>query len=86
VHDVAASSGRAVQGALIESMIAVTGSSIACRISLSEIWMVFGRPDTRSRPGISASNSSCIGYTEAIASLIASEVRSPSRSEYSFFT
>ncbi|GBC87072.1 hypothetical protein HRbin12_01073 [bacterium HR12] len=68
------------------SMIAVTGSSIACRTSPSVIWIVFGSPETRSRPGISATSSSCIGYTEAMASLIASAVRSPSRSEYSFFT
>ena len=35
---------------------------------------------------ISATSSSGIGNTLAIASLMASEVRSPSRSEYSFFT
>ena len=35
---------------------------------------------------ISATSSSGVGKTDAIASLIASEVRSPSKSEYSFLT
>jgi hypothetical protein len=68
------------------SMMALTGSSMARRISSAVIVMVFGRPLTRSRPLISATSSSGIGNTLAIASLIASDVRSPSSSEYSFFT
>ncbi len=71
---------------LMASMMALTGSSIARRISSAVIVMVFGRPLTRSRPLISATSSSGMGKTLAMASLMASEVRSPSSSEYSFLT
>ena len=68
------------------SMMAFTGSSIARRISSALIVMFFGSPLMRSRPLISATSSSGIGNTDAIASLMASDVRSPNNSEYSFFT
>ena len=48
--------------------------------------MVFGSPLTRSRPLISAIMSSGDGKADPTASLMASAVRSPSATEYSFFT
>ena len=71
---------------LTASTIALTGSSIALRISSALTTIVLGRPLTRSRPRISACGSSGIGNAEPIAILISSAVRSPSMSEYSFFT
>jgi hypothetical protein len=64
----------------------LTGSSIALRISSAPTVMVLGRPLTRSRPRISVLGSSGSGNAEPMAILISSEVRSPSISEYSFFT
>ena len=68
------------------STMALTGSSMALRISSALTTIVFGRPETRSRPRISACGSSGIGNAEPIAILISSAVRSPSISEYSFLT
>ncbi len=67
------------------SQICATGSSIARRTSSAEMMIVFGRPDTRSRPRISACGSPGSGNAEPTATLISSAVRSPSISEYSFF-
>ena len=71
---------------LTASTIALTGSSIARRISSAVTTTVRGRPVTRSRPRISACGSSGLGNAEPIAILISSAVRSPSMREYSFFT
>ncbi len=68
------------------SMIALTGSSTARRISAAETTMVLGSPETRSRPRISACGSSGTGNAEPTAILIPSAVRSPSSSAYSFLT
>ncbi|CAB5157188.1 unannotated protein [freshwater metagenome] len=67
-------------------MIALTGSSIALRISAAETTIVLGRPVAKSRPRISASFSPASGYAEPIAILISSAVRSPKSSENSRLT
>ena len=83
----AASSGGVLSSVTFTvSTIAATGSSIASRISSVDTTIVFGRPVTRSRPRTSAYSSSCSGYALPSAILISSAVRSPSASEYSFFT
>ena len=69
---------------LTASTMEVTGTSMALRISSLATTMVLGRPETRSRPRISACGSSGIGNAEPINILISSAVRSPSNSEYSF--
>ena len=71
---------------LTASTTALTGSSIARRISSAVTTTVRGRPVTRSRPRISACGSSGVGKAEPMAILISSAVRSPSMREYSFFT
>ena len=81
----AASSGGVLSRVtLTASMMADTGSSMALRISSVETTTVFGSPVTRSRPRISACNSSSSGKAEPSAILISSEVRSPRARLYSF--
>ena len=72
--------------ALIASMIAATGSSIARRMSSVEVTTIFGSPVTRSRPRISACSSSSSSQAEPIVILISSAVRSPIARLYSFLT
>ena len=82
----ASSGGHLSSVVFTESMIALTGSSIALRISSAVTTIVLGSPETRSRPRISACGSSRRGNADPTAILMSSAVRSPSISEYSFFT
>ncbi len=83
----AASSGGVMSRVfLTASTIALTGSSIALRISSAPTVMVLGRPLTRSRPRTSAVGSSAAGKAEPRLIFSSSAVRSPSSSEYSFLT
>ena len=68
------------------SIIRETGSSIALRISSAVTKIVFGSPDTKSRPRISASGSPGLGKADPIDIFICSAVLSPSNNEYSRFT
>ena len=82
----ASSGGHRSRVFFTASMIELTGSSRARRISSDVTWMVLGRPLTRSRPLISAIMSSGVGKADPMAILMASEVRSPRATEYSFLT
>ena len=66
-------------------MMLWSGSSSAWRSSELETTTVRGRPETMSRPRISASGSLGSGKAEPRVIFISSAVRSPSIREYSFF-
>ncbi len=82
----ASSGGVRSSVSLIASMICTSGSSSAARTSSDVSTTVLGRPETRSRPRISAWTSSSSGYAEPISSLTSSAVCWPIRSLYSFLT
>ena len=79
----ASSGGVRSSVSLTASMICDSGSSSAWRISSLVSTTVFGRPETMSRPRISACTSSSIGYAEPISSLTSSAVCWPMSSLYS---
>src|SRR5918992_4073323 len=81
----AASSGGVLSSVdLIASMIWLTDSSIARRISSDVSTTVFGRPLRRSRPRTSACTSSASSHAEPISGFSSSAVWLPIRSLYSF--
>ena len=82
----ASSGGVRSRVSLTASMIAWSGSSSARRTSSLVSTIVFGRPDTRSRPRISACISSASGKAEPISSLTSSAVCWPIISLYSRLT
>src|SRR6266699_2799943 len=82
----ASSGGHLSSVVLTASMIMLSGSSMAPRTSSEDISMVFGRPQTRSRPRISTFGSAAAGNAEPTEILMYSAVRSPSMSECAFLT
>ena len=79
----ASSGGVRSRVSFTASTICDRGSSSAWRISSLVSTTVFGRPDTMSRPRISACTSSSIGCAEPISSLTSSAVCWPMSSLYS---
>ena len=79
----ASSGGVRSSVSLTALTICETGSSSASRISSLVSTTVFGRPETMSRPRISACTSSSIGYADPISSFTSSAVCWPIKSLYS---
>ena len=79
----ASSAGACDRHETAQSIIAVTDSSIAARISWGETTMTSGRPLAICLPRTSARSSSSIGAAEPMVNLICSAVRSPIATPYS---